>query len=147
WNEDGELELLDGGVVRSRSALAQGASFDGSVVVGGSNRVAPNDDAFVWTRGEGLSSISDILNRHGAMPQGWQVHVAYAVSADGRTITGYGYNPAGMREGWVVTIPAPGSAVIAMAGLAIAGHRRRRSTACRAPSPTAASSCESSPAA
>ncbi|MFG0284497.1 MAG: hypothetical protein ACF8R7_08765 [Phycisphaerales bacterium JB039] len=126
WNEDGDLELIARGFPFYRSAQARGASFDGSVIVGGSNTVQPTDDAFVWMRNTGALRLSDVLDRHGVLPDGWQLHIAYAVSADGTTITGYGYNPLGRREGWIATIPAPSAASTALAlGLTVVRRRRR----------------------
>jgi hypothetical protein len=39
--------------------------------------------------------------------EGWQLTSATAVSADGRTIVGSGYNPDGWTETWIATIPEP----------------------------------------
>ena len=36
---------------------------------------------------------------------GWKLTHATAISGDGRTIVGYGTNPSGQTEGWVLELP------------------------------------------
>ena len=89
---------LPGGSAFSR---ANGVSADGKVVVGQS--VGPNGmEAFVWIEGQGIFALKNMLqNDLGLDLTGWTLEVAQAVSADGRTIVGYGPNPDGNYEGWV----------------------------------------------
>ncbi|TAJ10124.1 MAG: PEP-CTERM sorting domain-containing protein [Planctomycetota bacterium] len=89
---------LAGGSAFSR---ANGISADGSVIVGQS--IGPNGmEAFVWTSAQGVRSLKEmLLVDHGIDTSGWTLEVATAVSADGRTVVGYGPNPAGKYEGWV----------------------------------------------
>jgi hypothetical protein len=46
-------------------------------------------------------SLKGLLTSLGLDLTGWTLEVAQAVSADGRTIVGYGPNPSGNYEGWV----------------------------------------------
>ena len=89
---------IAGGSAFSR---ANGVSADGSVVVGQS--VGPAGmEAFIWTAADGTRSLKGVLeNDLGLDLTGWTLEVATAISADGRTIVGYGPNPSGDYEGWV----------------------------------------------
>jgi len=80
---------------------ANGISGNGSVVVGQS--VGPAGmEAIVWTPAAGMRSLKSVLQDDlGLDLTGWTLEVATAVSADGRTIVGYGPNPSGDYEGWV----------------------------------------------
>ena len=58
---------------------------------------------------------------------GWDLLSASAISADGRHLVGYGSNPDGFTEAWLVTIPEPGTGLLLVTGLlGIAVRRRRR---------------------
>ncbi|HEX5010691.1 MAG TPA: PEP-CTERM sorting domain-containing protein [Planctomycetota bacterium] len=88
---------IPGGSAFSR---ANGISADGSVIVGQS--VGPSGmEAFVWTAATGCVSLKSLLTSLGVDLNGWTLEVAQAISADGRTIVGYGPNPSGNYEGWV----------------------------------------------
>lgn len=115
---------LPGGAVRS---WARAVSGDGSVVVGFSETAFGND-AFIWNEQEGMQSIRGLLLSHGVDLNGWSFNGgAWGISDDGTVITGYGTNPAGATEAWVVTIPSPPTAIFAailVAGTAVRRHRR-----------------------
>ena len=50
---------------------------------------------------------------------------ATAISADGRTLVGWGWNPAIEQEAWIAVIPEPATlALVALGGLVLL-HRRR----------------------
>jgi len=88
---------IPGGSAYSR---ANGISADGNVIVGQS--LGPSGmEAFVWTAATGCVSLKGLLTSLGLDLTGWTLEVAQAVSADGRTIVGYGPNPSGNYEGWV----------------------------------------------
>jgi probable HAF family extracellular repeat protein len=88
---------IPGGAAYSR---ANGISADGNVIVGQSLGPA-GMEAFVWTAATGCVSLKDLLTSLGLDLTGWTLDVATAISADGRTIVGYGPNPSGDYEGWV----------------------------------------------
>jgi uncharacterized membrane protein len=92
-------------------SIAFATSANGSVVVGASDSAAADlGEAFVWTAGIGMRSLRNILvNDYGLGGQlsGWTLDAAYGCSADGRTIVGYGFNPAGQPEAWLAQLDAP----------------------------------------
>jgi probable HAF family extracellular repeat protein len=116
WTEESGmvgLGYLPGGFSYS---TANAVSADGSVIVGGGNSIPltfPNV-AFVWTSASGMQPIKDVLIAAGlgASIEGWQLQTATDVSADGRTIVGYGINPSGWLEGWVATLPVLGLDIV-----------------------------------
>jgi uncharacterized membrane protein len=62
--------------------------------------------AFRWLAGAGTRSLASILAEdHGIDLAGWTLEEATGVSADGRTIVGWGRNPAGLIEGWIPKLP------------------------------------------
>jgi uncharacterized membrane protein len=85
-----------------------GVSDDGSIAVG--------DAAFpgalvpaIWTESEGMRNLIDVLTELGLGSDiaGWNLDHAHAVSADGLTIVGWGYNPEGDEEAWVAYLGQP----------------------------------------
>lgn len=132
WTENGGmvgLGDLPGGQFYSS---AKDVSADGSVIVGtsGTSNVG-QQRAFVWTESTGMVNLRDLLVAGGATGlNGWALTNGQAVSADGRTIGGYGRNPAGNIEAWIATIPEPPSFLLAGMGLAsiVAVCRRGRPT-------------------
>jgi len=112
--------------------VANGVSADGSVVVGNSHSASSGiGEAFRWTSGGGMVSLRDLLVNHGVSNlTGCKLVAATGISADGRTIVGYGTNPDGNTEAWIATVPEPATITLAATGLAcacvIAARRRRR---------------------
>jgi probable HAF family extracellular repeat protein len=118
---------LPGGVFSSGT---WDVSADGSVVVGLGNS-ALGEEAAVWTNAGGLQNVRDVLIAGGATGlTGWTLNQATGVSADGRTIVGFGRNPSGQTEAWIATIPEPSSLLLsacaAAAGVAALLRRVRR---------------------
>ncbi|HEY1598354.1 MAG TPA: hypothetical protein VGG64_02040 [Pirellulales bacterium] len=92
------------------STEAVAVSGDGSIVVGwntfGTSNL--NHQAYLWTQNTGMLPLQDYLIAHGATNvAGWNLYVPTAISADGRTVVGYGYNPQGQLQAWSATIPEP----------------------------------------
>jgi probable HAF family extracellular repeat protein len=86
---------------------AHDVSADGAVVVG---QQGPPDGAFLWTENSGSRLIASILIEDyglGESLAGWQLIAANAVSADGKTIVGWGRNPVGEYEPWIAYVPEP----------------------------------------
>lgn len=117
---DGMVGLgdLPGGGFES---LASDISADGTVIVGqGSSN--SGQEAFIWTDRGGLTVLQDVLITGGVTNlEGWKLTHASGVSADGRTIVGYGIDPDGYEKAWVATVPEPGTWALAMCGTAMIG--------------------------
>ena len=114
---------LPGGSYYSK---AYGVSGDGSIVVGYSS----GGPAFIWDAAHGMRSLRDVLiNDYHLDLMGWELNNATAISADGHTIVGVGFNPylSGYTMGYVVTLPEPGSLVLLIIGAAMIskGHEQR----------------------
>jgi len=107
------LGLLPGGgqvpgeILRIVGSGSNDVSADGSVIVGYSTS-ASSVEAFLWTSGGGMQNLRDLLIAGGATGlTGWTLSEATGISADGRTIVGFGTNPLGEREAWIATVPEP----------------------------------------
>jgi probable HAF family extracellular repeat protein/predicted outer membrane repeat protein len=80
--------------------FARDVSADGSVIVG----EAPYAKAFIWDKENGARLLQEVLeNEHGLELTGWKLEQATGVSDNGHTIVGYGINPNGVTEAWIVT--------------------------------------------
>ncbi len=106
-------------------SIAYSVSADGKTVVGkGSSELGV--EAIIWDAQHGLRSLASMLcDDYGLSSalEGWTLSSADGISADGLTITGYGWNPDGQSEGWVVHLPEPSTFWLLLA-IAAAGHRR-----------------------
>jgi len=124
--EDGMVGLgdLPGGTFDSS---ANDVSADGAVIVGG----AWDDSGpcpMIWDEVHGMRNLQEVLvNDFGLNLTGWDLGAARGVSADGRTIVGWGDNPAGHCEAWIATIPEPASAALLLLGAVGLVARRGRS--------------------
>lgn len=119
-------------------SIARGVSADGNRIVGISVGLSGSiGDAFIWEPGTGMRDLQDVLvSDYGfKIPAGWFLRDARAISPDGRFIVGYGNNPDGKVEAWLVdlgaVVPEPSSLLLTLAGAAILlahGYRRRQRT-------------------
>lgn len=110
------------GWLQSRAIAVNDA---GTVVVGEVRAGPVTQSAAIWTPELGMLRLSDYLLMHGiTVPQGVNLLTATSISADGRTIGGYTGLPGQVREGFVVTIPAPAS-ILALS-LTLLGCATRR---------------------
>jgi len=101
------LGFLPGGREFGR---ALSVSADGSIVVGFVGAAADAStltQAFVWDKTNGMQSLEVMLTELGLDLTGWQLAEATGISDDGRTIVGYGRNPIGRREAFIVFVPEP----------------------------------------
>jgi probable HAF family extracellular repeat protein len=94
------------------SSVAHSVNADGSVIVGRADDGA--NAAFYWTSSSGMVKLQDILGA--AVPAGWTLTEAFAVSDDGYTIAGVAFNAAGGTEAWIATVPEPSSVGLAAVG-------------------------------
>jgi uncharacterized membrane protein len=108
WTEDGGVTSFQpqAGDVYAAFYATNG---DGSIAVGVSHSVRPptvaGGHALIWDEARGLRTLESDLARAGVDVGDWQLVHAYAVSADGRVISGVGTNPNGQAEGWIARLP------------------------------------------
>src|SRR5262249_20881001 len=90
-------------------------SADGSVIVGTSSS-SSGSQAFIWDEADGMRSLQTVLASQGlgAALQGWTLTSAIAISSNGLTITGDGYDPQGHQAAWIATL-TPGFVVTTLA--------------------------------
>jgi probable HAF family extracellular repeat protein len=116
---------LRGGSFESR---AYGVNGDGSVVVGVGNSEA-GDEAVFWNKGRLYNlrkylypkvTTIDFRGRKFNPLKGWTLTAAYDVSADGKTIVGFGTNPDGEMQAWIANIGEVGaSGLLSPSGLRV----------------------------
>lgn len=106
---------LAGGAFKSN---AMAVSADGSIVVGTSSSALNSyyGEAFIWTESGGMQSLKDVLVSLGAdltawNSTTWKLTAATGISADGKTIVGYGFNGSS-PEAWIATIPEPATLLL-----------------------------------
>ena len=128
---------------------ANGISGDGYVIVGysGEGEYLPDDavennssvtagppqDAVAWYADErlGFLRLSDLIATYDPNVLDWDLREAKAVSADGSTIVGWGFNPDGFQEAWVwslpYAVPEPSQSLMLVTGIVflVAAARRR----------------------
>jgi len=115
WTAAGGMGHLGGPV----HAFPLDVSADGGVIVGSTSFRA------VILAEDGVGDIQAFLESSGLDLRGWNLEYATGVSADGKTIVGFGRGPRG-QEAWVATIPEPSSIVLGIFAGAGAFWLRRR---------------------
>jgi|694.fasta_scaffold103603_2 hypothetical protein len=107
WTAASGLQVLP---VFGSSSSANACSILGDVVVGGYlNFGVGGTRAYIWNALDGAVDLQDELVNNqglGAQLQGWTLLDACDVSADGRAIVGYGRNPQGCEQAFVVRFPS-----------------------------------------
>lgn len=113
--------LNDFGLGSSPTAV----SYDGSVIVGlvTGLSLGPNfnpNHAVIWRNGGQIQFIQDLLTDLNVQSaNGWQLAIATDVSDDGSVIVGWGFNPDGNEEAWIINlnaVPEPCSFLCGFAG-------------------------------
>ena len=88
-------------------SVAHAASADGSVIVGDPSQ-GSGDCVFIWDFQHGIRNLHAVLaNDYGLNLAGWQLSEAHAITPDGKTIVGFGTDPAGKTEAWMANITPP----------------------------------------
>lgn len=103
WNGGTATVLGPESSGQSVDSVFNGMTPDAALAVGSfKNSSGPyyavSHDAF-----NGLRTIKEVLTTAGLDMTGWELTAATAISADGSVIVGYGTNPAGQTEAWMVT--------------------------------------------
>lgn len=90
------------------SSAALGVSDDGLVVVGYGSNSSSDDEAFIWDEVNGMRSLQDVLvNDYGLDLTGWTLERATDISADGRTLVGWGNHSGYGQEAWIAMLGPP----------------------------------------
>jgi hypothetical protein len=85
-------------------SFAFAVNADGNVAVGASGRW-PIRTATIWTPDTGLIPLADYVTAHGVtIPDGWALSAATAISADGKTIGGWGIDAEGIMAAYIVDL-------------------------------------------
>lgn len=79
---------------------ATGVSADGSLIVGRTGVEFQFSRAFIWDAAHGMRSLLDVLVEGNPNLTGWNLQSAQSISADGKTVVGFGINPNGDMEGF-----------------------------------------------
>lgn len=128
WTADTGLQSL-GSIPHGGGSTARAVSADGRVIVGQAYSFTLTDEvAFVWTPESGMRALPDVLDELGIDYSGWRLRDATGVTGDGRTIVGYGYDSLGRTQAWMVTIPAPGGALVLILAAWPGGRQRARNS-------------------
>jgi probable HAF family extracellular repeat protein len=108
WTESGGIVGL--GFLAGTDSVAYAVSADGSVVVGAA--ADPRNRPFIWTAREGMRNLQEIIEHELGLGlfDFDELIAATGVSADGRTIVGWGYTRDGQPQGWVAYL-GPGCRV------------------------------------
>ena len=100
-----KLGSLPGG---DQAGLANVISKYGGVVAGNASIGAYEKKEwrpFVWDTENGIRDLQEIMmTEYGIDMKGWDLRSATAISDDGITIGGWGYDPKGQPEPWIVTL-------------------------------------------
>ena len=105
WTQEEGIVSLGGLPGQRERGVAFATSFDGSVIVGVTN-AGSDSAAFIWDAVNGMRTVLSVLpEEDAALFEGWSLHSAQLISADGRTIAGVGTNPDGIQDIWVVRLP------------------------------------------
>lgn len=101
------LPMGVGGVNQNIQSPVIGATEDGSVAIGVARDFGNFvQDGWIWTEKKGFSFFTDYLK--GQTGAGWTQLIPSAISKDGRFIAGYGINPDGGVQAFIVDFKASG---------------------------------------
>jgi uncharacterized protein with beta-barrel porin domain len=84
-------------------------SADGAVMVGNSERIVNGSDAhpqhgFLWDQVFGMQDLRQVLaTQYGLNVTGWELTVPASVSADGSAIAGFGIDPTGHTQAFLIS--------------------------------------------
>lgn len=97
--------FVDLGVLPGDSfSEARAISADGSIIVGVSGIRFVSGRAFIWDKTNGMRDLKSVLVASNPNLASWNLTSADGISADGKTITGWGNNPNGDREAYAAVL-------------------------------------------
>lgn len=102
WVPGYGMSILGTGAQVFSDLVPSAVSGDGKVIVGWGNS-ADAEHAWIWDEVYGMRLIKDLLRTdYQTEIAGWALSRATGISDDGRTVVGFGINPTGHTEGWVL---------------------------------------------
>jgi probable HAF family extracellular repeat protein len=128
------IRWVGGTMIDIGAFFAFATNYNGSVIVGKGDPGTPfGGDAVLWTAATGEESIQDLLMAEGVSTSGWTLFDATGISANGKIITGVGFDPSGNEEAWIVNLSATATPLPAalplfatgLGGLSLLGRRRK----------------------
>ena len=141
WTEADGMQLMGEASHVDELNYPQSITYSGDVVVGHS-RSGTNETALLWTLDHGARNLKELLSVDYSLDlTGWDLKSIQDITPDGRVMVGYGVNPDGQTEAWMVSgldlgvtgpipgVPEPHTLAILGTGLVAlgAGLGRRRS--------------------
>lgn len=128
WTEEGGIEPLGcfsgncgvGAITTKIRGYAVDANYDGSLIVGYESSNTPGIEtpvSWIWQEGVGQMGLKEYFLSQGLVLTGWDENFVFsrpsAISSDGRTFVGLGYDPDDIGDygevGWIVRLPAAGA--------------------------------------
>ena len=105
WTKESGMTLLGTAPAGVLGTYAASMSGDASAVVGWGSTSA-GDVALIWDANHGWRQLASALVADYGMNLGaWNLVRATAIASDGRTIGGYGADPSGQTQAWIVQLP------------------------------------------
>jgi probable HAF family extracellular repeat protein len=124
WTFESGMVALDP-LVGTTDCSASDVSASGAVIIGGCSQ-----GLFIWDALHGTRNLRSVLvDDLGLDLTGWQLSEVRGLSADGRTLTGFGrfeFAPGQFRtEAWIAHIPEPSSLLLFLGAVAVLARRAR----------------------
>jgi probable HAF family extracellular repeat protein len=105
WTEQSDIVIINDPSSGITTSIANGVSADGQRIVG-SGSTADGDMAFLWGAVDGMRKLDQVVSSDTTLDiTGWKLTHATSISGDGQTIAGFGTNPDGHTEGFVLKLP------------------------------------------
>lgn len=101
---------LPGGEYNSE---ARAVSNDGRTIVGlgttgevrlQNGTMQRKQEAFIWTAETGMQNLREVMTRRGLDLSNWTLSDVMDISGDGKAIVGWGLNPMGKTEAWLILL-------------------------------------------
>ncbi len=105
--------------------IGQASSADGSLI--GGTSFDDTGSAYIWDATNGARLLGPTLTNIFGVTNltGWQLTAVNGISPDGRYLVGYGTDPQGYTEGFLVELPEPSAATLSLLTVGYALMRRR----------------------
>lgn len=105
WTSEAGMTAIASSTASLSDSIALAVSGDGQVIVGWGTTPA-GEAALIWDEQHGLRQLQAVLEMdYRTTISGWKLSRATGISDDGRIIVGFGTNPSGQSEGWVLKLP------------------------------------------